>query len=711
MKSKLILFILIFFIIKTLNAQQKDSTYTLSEVEINSSKLLRSFNLEKIDLKNSLVIKNDIGEIIKNQPNISAIRKGGTAIDPVFRGYRNNQLLIMLDNGIRIEGGCPNRMDPVTSHIDADEIENINILHGADILNYGPAIGGVITVNSFQPQAFEKWTFKTKIKSSYESNFNGLSNSALIYGGNKTIFFSVSGAYKNYGNYTDGNNNEFSTSFKKYYTSLKLGYKITQNQTLRINFTNSQGRDIMFPALPMDEKKDNTQLYSINYSYTKNNSEKFGISLYHNDVEHYMDNSFRKQYSEIVPPLTGLMQAFSDVNALTTGLNTNYKFIFHEIYFQLNTDIDHIYKNGNRKRSMIMNMNGLQTISTKYDNLWKDAHLYNAGISLGIKKEIKNGYKLQVFSLKIRYDINAHYSSDTFLLKQNSEIIFDKSRQNNSYLSFGLDYSIEFNEKNQFKLGLSRLLRSANMNELYIKRMPVAFDNYDYLGNPFLKAEKNYQLDLKYLNNNTEKSNFAINFFASVIDDYIGSEILPPAVISSATQGVIGVKQYKNLDRVYFIGGEFVYNQLLYKYLNINLSAGYTYAFLKNAVKYVISNNQVVKQELIKNDPLPEIPPMDVNLNISYKFKNQTIIPLLNIRYITSQNNVSIANYEQTTPDWLIVNLSVDYKLNSNIKTSLGFKNLMNQDYYEHLNRKIIGSTEKLYEPGRSFFVNLIISI
>lgn len=711
MKSKLIFSIVFVFLIKTINAQQKDTTYSLSEVEINSSKLQKNFNLEKIELKNSLEIKNDIGEIIKNQPNLSTIRRGGTAIDPVFRGFRNNQLLIMLDNGIRIEGGCPNRMDPVTAHIDAEDIESIGIYQGAEILNLGPAIGGVITVNSFQPKAFEKWTLKTKIKSSYESNFNGISNSALIYGGNKNIFFSLSGAYKEYGNYKDGNNQEISTSYKKYYSNLKLGYKISENQTFRISFTNSQGRDIKFPALPMDEKKDNTQLYSMNYSYTKNNSEKFGISLYHNVVEHNMDNSFRKQYSEIVPPLTGLMQAFSDVNALTTGLNTNYNFKYHEIFFQLNTDIDHIYKDGIRKRSMIMNMNGLQTISTKYDNLWKDAHLYNAGISLGIKKEIKKGYKLQVFSLKLRYDINAHYSSDTFLLKQNSEIIFDKSRQNNTYLSFGFDYTIKFNEKNQFKLGLSRLLRSANMNELYIKRMPVAFDNYDYIGNPFLKAEKNYQFDLKYIYNSSEKSNFAFNFFASVIDDYIGSEILPPALINSATQGVIGVKQYKNLDKAYFIGGEFVYNQLLYKYLNINFSAGYTYAFLKNAIKYVISNNQVVKQEIIKNDPLAEIPPMDANLNISYKFKNQTIIPVLNIRYIATQNNVSIANYEQSTPDWLIVNFSVDYKVNSHIKTSLGVKNLMNQAYYEHLNRKIIGSTEKLYEPGRSFFVNLIITI
>jgi outer membrane receptor protein involved in Fe transport len=42
---------------------------------------------------------------------------------------------------------------------------------------------------------------------------------------------------------------------------------------------------------------------------------------------------------------------------------------------------------------------------------------------------------------------------------------------------------------------------------------------------------------------------------------------------------------------------------------------------------------------------------------------------------------------------------------------SAGVNNIFDVSYYEHLNRRIVGSTEKLYEPGRMLFVNLNLSI
>jgi iron complex outermembrane receptor protein len=705
--------IFLFFLmcVYVLNAQKKDSIIMLPETEINSLKIEYQYNNIKIDLKKSTNIMTDLGEIIKIQPNISCIRRGGTAIDPVFRGFRNNQLLIMLNEGIRLEGGCPNRMDPVTAHIDADEIESIGIYQGNEMMDFGPAIGAVLIIKTFQPQSFEKWTIKTKFKTSYESNFNGFSNSATIYGGNKSFNFIVSGGYKNYGNYKDGNNDEINSSYIKYYSNLKVAYKISKNQTIRINYTNSQAKDVKFPALPMDERKDNTHIYNINYLFSQNEKDKIVFGIYHADVNHYMDNSFRPQFSEVVPPLTGIMQAYSDVNALTTGFYANYLFNFKSFNFKLNTDIDHIYKDGFRKRSMIMNMNGLLTTSSKYDNLWKDAHIINTGFSIGISKEIACNNNLNIFNLRIRYDMNTNYSSDTFFIKTDEISLFDNSRQINGNFSIGIQYTIINNDKNRFVFGISRLLRNANMNERYIKRMPVAFDNYDYLGNPYIKAEKNYQFDFKYLYSTLENKTIGFNFFASMVDDYIGSEIVSPSIITPATQGVIGVKQFKNLSMAYFIGGEFVYHTFIYKQLDINFSAGYTFAFLKNAVRYIISNNQVVEKEIIKNDPLPEIPPFDSQLNLSYKFKNQKFIPTLSFRYIANQNNISIANYEVSTPDWFIINFTLDYTINEFMKTSVGIKNIANTAYYEHLNRRIIGYEEKLYEPGRSFYINLLLSL
>ena len=53
---------------------------------------------------------------------------------------------------------------------------------------------------------------------------------------------------------------------------------------------------------------------------------------------------------------------------------------------------------------------------------------------------------------------------------------------------------------------------------------------------------------------------------------------------------------------------------------------------------------------------------------------------------------------------FLFYHLLLNYKPVNYINFVVGVKNLFNQAYYEHLNRKIVGSTLNLFEPDRSFF-------
>ncbi len=40
-----------------------------------------------------------------------------------------------------------------------------------------------------------------------------------------------------------------------------------------------------------------------------------------------------------------------------------------------------------------------------------------------------------------------------------------------------------------------------------------------------------------------------------------------------------------------------------------------------------------------------------------------------------------------------------------------GVQNIFDKAYYEHLNRRIVGSSDPLYEAGRSFYLNLTINL
>ena len=87
------------------------------------------------------------------------------------------------------------------------------------------------------------------------------------------------------------------------------------------------------------------------------------------------------------------------------------------------------------------------------------------------------------------------------------------------------------------------------------------------------------------------------------------------------------------------------------------------------------------------------------------------LTPFISMRIVNAQNYTSEAFYETHTPGFCLFDFSVNYNPVKYINFSAGVNNIFNKAYYEHLNRKIIGSTEKLYEPGRVVFVKLILSI
>ena len=45
------------------------------------------------------------------------------------------------------------------------------------------------------------------------------------------------------------------------------------------------------------------------------------------------------------------------------------------------------------------------------------------------------------------------------------------------------------------------------------------------------------------------------------------------------------------------------------------------------------------------------------------------------------------------------------------MQISAGVDNLLNKNYYEHLNRNVIGTGNDLYEPGINFFINMMFKI
>jgi len=85
--------------------------------------------------------------------------------------------------------------------------------------------------------------------------------------------------------------------------------------------------------------------------------------------------------------------------------------------------------------------------------------------------------------------------------------------------------------------------------------------------------------------------------------------------------------------------------------------------------------------------------------------------PGIKVRVVAEQNQISKAYYETSTPGFTTVEFLLAYTYSKNLKVYGGISNLFNTNYYEHLNRRIVGSSAPYLEPGRVCYLNLIISL
>ncbi len=647
-------------------------------------------------------ISRDAAEFLRSTPNVSSIRKGGTNLDPVVRGFRYGQLNVQANRGLKIEGGCPNRMDPTSSHIEMEDIDEIEVIKGPYALRYGPSLGGVINLITARPVAYNDYEMHVRAMKGYESNWNGQKEHIRIYGGNQKVFYLFSGSNKEYGKYTDGNGNEINSEFRKFSYKGQLGFKPFENHMVLLSWDENRGRDVKYPALPMDERTDDTRLLQLDYE-AKNISKTIkGITLklYNADVTHVMDNKER--------PFSDTVAAVSAIDAINQGYRLEFNLKMGDSKMYIGSDYENISKDGTRTKNMIMQ----PTLPVKLEQLWNEALITN----LGFFAEYHSNWIGMEWVLAARMDMNKGTSKEIVITHPMAGEIYRYAEDSidSDFTNFSASLGIIRPLGENFELGLSlgRGVRSPDMVERYVTLLPAGYDRFDYLGDPQLKPEVNNQIDISLKFEDEKYGAFIINWFYAIVNDYITGKRLPPSVQKQLTADVLGVKQFYNAEKVTFNGFEFTYGTPSDLNWGLKFTSAITMATNSKAIQHVLNDQgDIVDEVEVEDDPLAEIPPMETNISLHYKFLDGKLVPSFSARIAAEQSNTSEAFYEESSPGFTVFDFNVSYEMNKIITFSGGVHNLLDEAYYEHLNRKIIGSKAYFYEPGRIFFVNMIFNL
>ncbi len=666
----------------------------LKEVEIlgdiNNTKMTRIEQIYPESLKSTNLV--DVGSLLRNIGNVSGIRKGATGIDPVVRGFKYAQLNVQV-NGASIEGGCPNRMDPPTAHLDLNSISNIKILKGPFALKYGTNFGGILLISRFQPLFYHHFENHIHLSLGGQSNHWGDKSGVRIFGGDKTFYYELSGNRSEYGDYQSGNGTIIAGALHRTGFAGSTSIKVAKNHIMGFNADISQGKNIDFPTLSMDERLDKTRLFNFTYDAKELTGivNKLHFNAYQSLVHHEMDNKER--------PFSDTVVAVSVIDAVNTGFKFSSALNVFKGTLDLGTDFYHIAKNGQRDKYLILQPN----LPVKKENLWNSASVNNLGFYAVYSRNMNAFYWTAAF----RFDYNKAGSLPLQKSLVGGE--YKNAITGSAYYNGSFSGSItwQINEKSGLSFSIGSGTRSPDLTERFIILLPVGMDPYDYLGNPQLKPETNNEIDLNYQINYKRAGTINASLFYSYVTNYISAKPVPPSQIRPATPGVLGVKQFVNIRDARLKGFEFSWYSPANNLWQIILNTSYTMGTNPMTSKPVIVNGQVTDEITIYNDPLPEIPPFETDIHFKYAFFAHKLVPKVTLRLVAAQNRVSEAFLEKTTPGFVTADLGFKYQYNSNFTIYAGINNLFNKNYYEHLNRITVKNRAPLYEPGRIFYVNL----
>ncbi len=660
-----------------LNAQTDTlSNITLAPITIIS---LRSHQTEagseRLKVRAEDRLAHDPGAFLGQVPMISGIRKSGSyGFDPVLRGFKYDQLNIVMDGVLSATAACPNRMDPPVSQIPLNQIKKVEIYTGPHSLRYGVSSGGTIHFVSEIPHFSESVETSGRLASGFESNGNLLRTEAAVGVHGNRLSAKVFGTWSQGDDYKAGNGEEVAAGFRRGSFSAQIGLKPAQNQQFLVSATRNIGRDVDFPALPMDLRDDDTWLFNLRHEAKLAGKfiSEWQTSASFSYVDHLMDNLSR----ELNPRM---LNAETHAETYTYGGRTELKITPNNTgTLFLGLDFRGEEALGIRTRSFLM---GPMAGNTLEDNAWQHGRIHRAGVFS--EYHFVTGILDWTFSARLDYNRAEALNPTEIFERATSEIAGEEI---NPSLSIGFMQPLTTNIS--WGMWLGRSQRSGSLTERFINYFPVGLDPYELVGNPNLKPEANQQVDVRF-QVDKQHSSVQISGFTSYLTNFITSEIrddLSPRMPMSP-----GVRQFVNRDAALLFGGEIRWEQLWHERFGHELMLAYTFG-----------------QDVELGEPLPEIAPLDLRLNLRSNFLDEKLSPEIGLRYVAQQARISEVFGETITPSFITLDIVVRATPFPNWTLSAGVRNLLDEAYYEHLNRAVRAEGQPpLWATGRNTFLRL----
>lgn len=671
---------------------QKDSSkqklITLNEV-ILSGKIKRDpvFSIISNKYAKKVVQPKNVADLFNDLNGFSLVKRGNYAIDPSFRAAQYEQLNVQYDGGTKAMHACPNRMDPITTHIIPEEISKIEIIKGPYTVRYGPTFGGIVNLVTQKPNILDHG-FNAKVASGYESNGGNIVN--LIQVGQTEEKYDVLASFgqRDFGNYKDGDGIEIPSSFRSLDYGIKAAYNFSDNERLQMQWRQSFGRDVLHAGLPMDTEYDNSSIASLDYKKSNVNGTISTLTgkMYYSYVDHLMTNADRPSFM--------MTEASAAVDATTLGgkFEVAWK-SFDGLTIFSGVDAMHIARDGSRTRLVkLMNGNPLPMPMQFTDKVWQDSYITDLGLFTETIYQLNSSTNI---TFGLRYD---NVVSDIKDPEDDFAALYDLKKRTEHNVSGTVSMKKEISDQFMLQVAYGRGVRSANMIERFINHFNVGQDPFEYIGNPDLKAEVNNQFEIGFigtapLTKGFNRFRYEASFYYSLFENYIVG-----IVDETKTRKFMPMAQpqnpkvFRNLDEAFKTGFELM--------AQVDFLDDF---YFKTELAYVYTENRDL------NEALPLTPPLTTRLSFGFEKSKFWANALLNI--VSEAVEIAPSFGEINTAAYQTLDIRFGFTPIKNLNVGFAGLNLFDEAYNNHLNFSFVNQAgfgrTPITDPGRNFAIFL----
>ncbi|MBT3342302.1 MAG: TonB-dependent receptor [Gemmatimonadetes bacterium] len=591
---------------------------------------------------------------------VGLVRRANFGFDPAIRGTQPSQVGVVIE-GMKIFHACVDRMDPVTSYVETENLDRLEITRGGFDLTQGAMAGGVVNLITQKPHfdALLSGSTQTGVESASGHRFSrsvvNVAKGDLAARG--SFSFRTSGQMR-----AGGGDQIDNTQYSKYNYKLDL-VRRSDRHRIEVGMLADEAWDIGYPALLMDARRASSRLYHAVHTWTPTGGRLRSLQtkVYVSAVDHWMDDddrdvTTREVMRDMYMPMFGRTRAWGVLQTLQLGAHRQtLKLVLDAYEVHAFADMEMISINPDVATMYLLN---LGQVERRHGALTAD-YQRSAGERWQIRANLRfDGIDQDLTDPMGRRQMAATWGDD--------ELDHRFAIPN---VSTTLAY--QWQDNTEFSLGLSDHGRVPTQLESYGFYLYNPADGYFYTGQPKLKPERGRQIEIG-LTHEVRRRRFQLRLHYSRLTDYIAG-VVQESIF----------KTYENIPRASLMGAEVL--------LELPLT---TSMILKGNANYTRGHNDSF------HEPLPFVPPLEGRLGLLME-RDRLLIDVSS-RIVARQMRIADrTSLEDETPGYVTLDLRAEYRLGQQHRLEWALENALDRRYHEHL------SVENFPSPGRNLRVAL----